>query len=128
MQVFTSRGGGVLHDEIFGGSAGLPCQAGLRPHSRNCSWQFVRRLTTKELVFPRFVTLRNAAVNVKKVKRSSRKVLRSCTLWRVSCWQTILQPRVTPAFFLSLLWSGISRTKRPSAVRLQVFRASGLAR
>ena len=26
--------GGVLHDKTLGGSAGLPCQAGLRPHSR----------------------------------------------------------------------------------------------
>jgi hypothetical protein len=26
--------GGVLHDNTLGGSAGLPCQAGLRPHSR----------------------------------------------------------------------------------------------
>jgi len=26
--------GGVLHDKGLGGSAGLPCQAGLRPHSR----------------------------------------------------------------------------------------------
>jgi hypothetical protein len=32
--VLTSRGGGVLLDIPFGGSAGLPCQAGLRPHSR----------------------------------------------------------------------------------------------
>jgi len=26
--------GGVLHDKTLGGSADLPCQAGLRPHSR----------------------------------------------------------------------------------------------
>jgi hypothetical protein len=26
--------GGVLHDKILGSSAGLPCQAGLQPHSR----------------------------------------------------------------------------------------------
>jgi hypothetical protein len=26
--------GGVLHDKTLGGSAGLPCQAGLQPHSR----------------------------------------------------------------------------------------------
>src|SRR5260370_8613180 len=26
--------GGVLHDRTLGSSAGLPCQAGLRPHSR----------------------------------------------------------------------------------------------
>src|SRR5260370_958910 len=28
------RVGGVLHDNTLGGSAVLPCQAGLRPHSR----------------------------------------------------------------------------------------------
>jgi hypothetical protein len=57
--------GGVLHDKSLGGSAGLPCQAGLRPHSRTAFSQFVRRLTTKELVFLRFVALRNARVNGK---------------------------------------------------------------
>jgi hypothetical protein len=56
--------GGVLHNKAFGGTADLPCQAGLRPHSR-LLLQFVRRLTTKELVFLRFVTLRNARVNGK---------------------------------------------------------------
>jgi len=57
--------GGVLHDNTLRGSAGLPCQAGLQPHSRLFS-QFVRRLTTKELVFLRFVALQNAGVNGKK--------------------------------------------------------------
>src|SRR5215471_15725933 len=57
--------GGVLHDMPLGGSAGLPCQAGLRPHSRNAFWQFVRRLTTKELVFQRFVAPENVPVNRK---------------------------------------------------------------
>jgi hypothetical protein len=57
--------GGVLHDNTLRGSAGLPCQAGLQPHSRLFS-QFVRRLTTKELVFLRFVAPQNAGVNGKK--------------------------------------------------------------
>ena len=57
--------GGVLLDNTLGGSAGLPCQAGLRPHSRTAFLQFVRRLTTKELVFLRFVAPRNARVNGK---------------------------------------------------------------
>jgi hypothetical protein len=35
--------------------------------------QFVRRLTTKELVFVRFVALQNARVNDKKVNESMRK-------------------------------------------------------
>jgi len=48
-----------------GGSAGLPCQAGLRPHSRVAFWQIDRRLTTKELLFQRFVAPQNAGVNVK---------------------------------------------------------------
>ena len=56
--------GGVLHNKAFGGTADLPCQAGLRPHSR-LLLQFVRRLTTKELVFLRFLALRNAHVNGK---------------------------------------------------------------
>src|SRR5205807_7339358 len=56
----------------LGGSAGLPCQAGLRPHSR-LFIQFVRRLTTKELVFVRVVALQNARVNDKKVNESMRK-------------------------------------------------------
>src|SRR5260370_3951107 len=70
--VLTSRGGGVLLDDTLGGSAGLPCQAGLRPHSR-LFIQFVRRLTTKELVFVRVVALQNARVNDKKVNESMRK-------------------------------------------------------
>jgi len=61
--------GGVLHDNTLCGSAGLPCQAGLQPHSR-LFLQFVRRLTTKELVFLRFVALQNAGVNGKKSNRS----------------------------------------------------------
>ena len=64
--------GGVLHDNTLRGSAGLPCQAGLRPHSRLFS-QFVRRLTTKELVFPGFVAPQRAGVNDKKVNESIRK-------------------------------------------------------
>ena len=55
----------MLLDNPLGGSAGLPCQAGLRPHSR-LFIQFVRRLTTKELVFLRVVALQNARVNDKK--------------------------------------------------------------
>src|SRR5947207_7972409 len=70
--VLTSRGGGVLLDNPLGGSAGPPCQAGLRPHSR-LFIQFVRRLTTKELVFVGFVALQNARVNDKKVNESMRK-------------------------------------------------------
>ena len=57
---------GVLHDNSFSGPAALPCQAGLRPHSRTAFVQFVRRLTTKELVFQRVLALRNARVNGKK--------------------------------------------------------------
>jgi hypothetical protein len=63
--VLTSRGGGVLQSNPFGGSAGLPCQAGLRPHSR-CFLQSVRRLTTKEFVFQRFLAPGNVGVNGKE--------------------------------------------------------------
>ena len=59
--------GGVLHDAALGGSAGLPCQAGLQPHSRIAFGQFVRRLTTKELVLERFVAPQNAHVNCKNL-------------------------------------------------------------
>jgi hypothetical protein len=71
--VLTSRGGGVLHDNTLGGPAALPCQAGLRPHSR-LLLQLVRRLTTKELVFLRFVAPPNAGVNGKKTSRSIGKM------------------------------------------------------
>ena len=64
--------GRVLPDKALGGTADLPCQAGLRPHSR-LHLQFVRRLTTKELVFLRFVTLRNARVNGKNKEIRSRE-------------------------------------------------------
>jgi hypothetical protein len=61
--------GGVLHDKTFGGPAGLPCQAGLRPHSRLLFLQFVRRLTTKKLAFLAVVAPENVHVNGKN-KRS----------------------------------------------------------
>jgi hypothetical protein len=64
--------GGVLHDKALGGSAGLPCQAGLRPHSR-LLLQFVRRLTTKELAFQRFLAPRNVRVNGKNKRDESKK-------------------------------------------------------
>src|SRR6266404_3580595 len=83
--VLTSRGGGVLLDNTLGGSAGLPCQAGLRPHSRLLV-QFVRRLTTKELVFVRFVALLNARVNDKKVNGSMRKNATWLRLLQVRKW------------------------------------------
>jgi hypothetical protein len=67
--------GGVLHDKGFGGTADLPCQAGLRPHSR-LHLQFVRRLTTKELVFLRFVALRNAYVNGKNKEIQNKEMNR----------------------------------------------------
>ena len=69
----------------LGGSAGLPCQAGLRPHSR-LFIQFVRRLTTKELVFVRFVALQNARVNDKKVNESMRKNAPTPHFIRVRKW------------------------------------------
>jgi len=69
----------------LGGSAGLPCQAGLRPHSR-LFIQFVRRLTTEELVFVRFVTLQNARVNDKKVNESMRKNAPTLHFIRVRKW------------------------------------------
>ena len=83
--VLTSRGGGVLLDNTLGGSAGLPCQAGLRPHSR-LFIQFVRRLTTKKLVFVRFVALQNARVNDKKVNESMRKNAPTPHFIRVRKW------------------------------------------
>jgi hypothetical protein len=63
-----------LHDKTLGGAADLPCQAGLRPHSR-LLLQFVRRLTTKELVFLRFVALRNARVNGKNKEIRSKETV-----------------------------------------------------
>ncbi len=79
-------------DIPFGGSAGLPCQAGLRPHSRTALWQLVRRLTTKGLVFLRFVAPHNAPVNGKK-RRLERAVFgnininlnRNCMLAHAGC-------------------------------------------
>jgi hypothetical protein len=56
---------GCCMSKHSGGSAGLPCQAGLRPHSRVAFWQFDRRLTTKELLLQRFVAPQMAGVNVK---------------------------------------------------------------
>src|SRR6266852_4770147 len=43
--------------------------------TRDCFVQFVRRLTTKELVFLRFVALQNARVNGKKWNRPCGKML-----------------------------------------------------
>ena len=58
-------------DNVFGGSAACPARqdCGL---TRDCKWQCVRRLTTKELVFERFVTPQLVAVNRKKALRKTR--------------------------------------------------------
>ena len=103
----------------LGGSAGLPCQAGLRPHSRLL--QFVRRLTTKELVFQRFVAPQNACVNDKKVNESMRKNVATFTSLVLASTRFSL---LAPAFhydvefgsFLFLAASRISRTSRPRVV------------
>jgi hypothetical protein len=49
--VLTSRGGGVLHDKVLGSSAGLPCQAGLRPHSRTALCNSIGDSPPKNLSF-----------------------------------------------------------------------------
>src|SRR5258708_259000 len=43
--------GGVLHDNTVGGSAGLPCQAGLQPHSRTALGNSLRDSPPKSLSF-----------------------------------------------------------------------------
>jgi hypothetical protein len=59
--------GGVLHGNILGGSAVLPCQAGLRPHSRTAFGNSLGDSPPKELAFMRFVAPQDACVNGKKV-------------------------------------------------------------
>jgi len=81
--------GGVLHDNTLGGSAGLPCQGGLQPHSRTALGNSLGDAPHKELVFVRFVALRNARVNGKKRNGSMEKVPLFPTL------QKILTGRVT---------------------------------
>jgi hypothetical protein len=56
--------GWVLHYEAFGGSAGLPCQAGLRPHSRTV-FNKSKGDTTKELQVSLFLALAATRVNGK---------------------------------------------------------------
>src|SRR6267378_5795773 len=64
--------GGVLHDKSR--RLSRPALPGRSAASlADCILQFVRRLTTKELVFLRFVALRNARVNGKKKNRSMGK-------------------------------------------------------
>src|SRR5260370_26343679 len=43
--------GGVLHDNTLGGPAGLPCQAGLRPHSRTACGNSLGDSPPKSLSF-----------------------------------------------------------------------------
>ncbi len=43
--------GGVLQTKPLAKQQRLPCQAGLRPHSRNANCHYERRLTTRGLVF-----------------------------------------------------------------------------
>jgi hypothetical protein len=43
--------GGVLHDIPLGGSAGLPCQAGLQPHSRTAIRNSIGDAPPKSLSF-----------------------------------------------------------------------------
>ena len=67
--VLTSRGGGVLHGNLFGGSAACPARQDCSL-TRCCFFQSARRLTTKGLAFQRFVAPGFVAVN--------RKILRHC--------------------------------------------------
>jgi hypothetical protein len=46
--------GGVLHDKSLGGPAGLPCQAGLRPHSRTALGNSLGDSPPKSLSFRSF--------------------------------------------------------------------------
>ena len=101
-EVLTSRGGGVLHDKALGSSAALPCQAGLRPHSR-LLLQLVRRLTTKELVFLRFVAPPNAGVNGKK-NRSIGKMRLLFTSLQVLEWPPSSQTGPTHETGEAVLW------------------------
>jgi hypothetical protein len=43
--------GGVLRTNPLAEQQRLPCQAGLQPHSRHANGHYVRRLTTRGLVF-----------------------------------------------------------------------------
>jgi hypothetical protein len=43
--------GGVLQTNLLVEQQRLPCQAGLQPHSRGANNLYVRRLTTRRLVF-----------------------------------------------------------------------------
>ncbi len=52
----------------------LPCQAGLRPHSRNARCFRVKRLTTKGLAFAAFLAPVFAGVNRKKIFRGLGKM------------------------------------------------------
>src|SRR6266481_3645406 len=58
--------GGVLHDNTLGGSAVLPCQAGLRPHSRTALGNSLGDSPPKSMPLCDFVAPRRARVNGKK--------------------------------------------------------------
>jgi len=90
-----------------------------------CSSQFDRRLTTKELVFLRFVAPGNARVNAKKRKRRFGEILASpYSNWVVDGGMATGTPLAGPVQFEALrafAWSRISRTIRPSEVGLYGF-------
>jgi len=48
--IFASRGGVGVANKALAKQQRLPCQAGLRSHSRNSNCYYVRRLTTRGLV------------------------------------------------------------------------------
>src|ERR1700720_4755484 len=75
--------GGVLHDKALKWHS-RPALPGRSAASlAHCAWQFVRRLTTKELVFLRFVALEDARVNGKKSQKKGWTDGKGATLVRL---------------------------------------------